>query len=58
VVDLLTIITAKNCYIDGLSIFIVREGDLNYNPHVDYNMDKIINIIDATPIGWNWQKQV
>lgn len=30
------------------------EGELNYNPHVDFNMDRIINIADATIIGVNW----
>jgi len=32
------------------------EGDVNYNPHVDFNMDRIVNIADATIIGLNWLK--
>jgi parallel beta-helix repeat protein len=33
------------------------EGELNYNPHADFNMDKIISIKDATIIGVNWLKK-
>jgi parallel beta-helix repeat protein len=32
------------------------EGDLRYNPSVDFNKDKIINILDATVVGWNWKR--
>jgi len=33
------------------------EGELNYNPHVDFNMDNIVNISDATLIGINWLRK-
>jgi parallel beta-helix repeat protein len=31
-----------------------NRGEPNYNPHVDFNMDNTINLIDATTIGFNW----
>jgi parallel beta-helix repeat protein len=34
-----------------------REGELNYNPHVDFDMNKIVNIVDATLIGFNWLRK-
>jgi len=33
------------------------EGDLDYNPHVDFNLDGIVSIKDATIIGINWLKK-
>ena len=33
------------------------KGESNYNPHADFNMDKIISIKDATIIGVNWLKK-
>lgn len=33
-----------------------KTGDLNYNPHVDFDMNGLINIKDATIIGINWLK--
>jgi parallel beta-helix repeat protein len=33
-----------------------RQGQANYNPNADFNMNGIINIADAAMIGVNWQK--
>ena len=32
------------------------EGESNYSPYVDFNQDKIVNILDATVVGYNWLK--
>ena len=29
----------------------------NYNPHVDFNVDRIVNIADAAVIGFNWLRR-
>jgi hypothetical protein len=34
-----------------------KKSEVNYNPHVDFNMDGIINIKDAAIIGVNWLKK-
>jgi len=31
--------------------------EANYNPHVDFNMDGMIDIKDAAIIGFNWQRK-
>jgi parallel beta-helix repeat protein len=36
--------------------WLFTNSEANYNPHADFNMDGIVNIADATVIGWNWQK--
>jgi parallel beta-helix repeat protein len=34
-----------------------NDSEPNFNPNADFNMDGLINIIDATVVGWNWQKR-
>lgn len=35
-----------------------RQGEANYKPHLDFSMDGIIDIKDASIIGVNWQEHV
>lgn len=48
-VDVIDLELAKNAWQ-------TKKTQPNYNPHVDFNMDGIINIKDIAIIGINWQK--
>jgi len=49
------IVNVKDASLLGLA-WLSQQGEENYNPHVDFNLDRTINIQDASVIEANWQR--